>query len=110
MRQAIINLVTNALQAEGRSGPVQVSGRASPDGRWVEIRVHDDGAGVSAEVAASMFKPFFTTRPSGTGLGLSLVQRVAEAHGGEIFHEPSSSGATFVLRLPASAQSDAPPG
>lgn len=109
VRQAIINLVTNALQAEGRSGPVRVSGRASPDGKWVEIRVHDDGAGVSAEVAASMFKPFFTTRPSGTGLGLPLVQRVAEAHGGEVFHEPSSSGATFVLRLPASAQSDAPP-
>lgn len=100
VHQAVINLVTNALLTEGRRGPVRVLVKRAPAGR-VEVRVVDDGVGVSEEVAERMFTPFFTTRAQGTGLGLSVVRRIADAHGGEVRHEQTpGGGATFILSLP----------
>ena len=99
VRQAIVNLVVNALQAPRRRGPVRV--RARVDGAKLAISVIDDGEGVAEENIKSIFLPFFTTRATGTGLGLPVVQRIAEAHGGGLSHEPTpGGGATFVLRLP----------
>ena len=100
VRQAIVNLVVNALQAPGRHEPVRV--RARLEGESVVISVIDDGEGVAEEHRKRIFLPFFTTRATGTGLGLPVVQRIAEAHGGGLTHEPTpGGGATFVLRLPA---------
>jgi signal transduction histidine kinase len=105
LRQALVNLVTNALQALGRSEPVRVRAfvRETPEPA-VCFSVHDDGAGISDEVAARLFTPFFTTRPTGTGLGLAIVKRVVEAHGGDISWAPggdtSPRGVTFTIALP----------
>jgi signal transduction histidine kinase len=77
--------------------------RARVDGAKLAISVIDDGEGVAEENIKSIFLPFFTTRATGTGLGLPVVQRIAEAHGGGLSHEPTpGGGATFVLRLPTS--------
>ncbi|MEO7385624.1 MAG: HAMP domain-containing sensor histidine kinase, partial [Gammaproteobacteria bacterium] len=103
---AVLNLVTNALQAAGPSAMVCVDGRV--DGQTAEIRVTDNGPGVPAALRHRIFEPFFTSRPDGTGLGLAVVRSVAEAHGGEIRLDGpdttgSRSGACFVLRLPLAA-------
>ncbi|NVL73348.1 ATP-binding protein, partial [Escherichia coli] len=74
LRQAIMNLVTNAIQAPERKGPVRITAGMADDSR-VRLTVIDDGAGISEEIAERIFRPFFTTRPTGTGLGLAVVQR-----------------------------------
>jgi signal transduction histidine kinase len=67
----------------------------------VEIAVEDTGHGLDASVKARLFEPLITTKPKGVGLGLALVRRIAERHGGTIAHvAPSTPGARFVLTLP----------
>lgn len=101
VRQAVINLITNAMQASPRE-PIDVHAELDPHNPTVvRIVVVDRGAGVPAESVPRLFTPFFTTRATGTGLGLAIVRRVAEAHGGEVGLAPSDgTGATFWLRLP----------
>lgn len=98
VRQAIGSLLTNAIQAARDT----VGVRASIDAHdRVCIVVEDDGEGIAPEVRSRIFTPFFTTRAVGTGLGLVLVRRVAEAHHGDVEIESRSApGAAFVLRLP----------
>lgn len=96
---AIVNLATNALDAGGEDARVEivaslVAGRA-------EIRVRDNGPGVPPEQRERIFEPFYTTRPSGTGLGLAVVRSVVVAHGGIVELEDAARGACFVVRLPA---------
>lgn len=99
LHQAISNLIANALQAPERRGPVRVRLEALPD--TTRIAVIDDGRGIPEKHQARLFSPFFTTRATGTGLGLALVKRVADAHRGTVRHEPTpGGGATFVLDLP----------
>ncbi len=99
---AVLNLVTNALQAAGPNATVDVESRL--DGQMAEIRVTDNGPGVPAAIRQRIFEPFFTSRPDGTGLGLAVVRSVAEAHGGDIRLDSSDgTGARFVLRLPLAA-------
>ncbi len=100
--QAISNLVQNAVEASGRRSPVQI--RARIDDETLRVEVSDDGDGVRPESRARLFKPFFTTRATGTGLGLALVKRIAGAHGGTVDHtSPQGGGACFVLRVPLNA-------
>jgi signal transduction histidine kinase len=109
VRQAAINLVTNALQAPGRRGPVRVTlepsgGDDSDAGDGITLRVIDDGSGIPEELHERVFTPFYSTRPSGTGLGLAVVKSSAEAHGGDVtLTTTPGGGATFTLRLPARA-------
>jgi signal transduction histidine kinase len=99
MRQALLNLVQNALQAEGRARAVEL--RAREDRESVVIEVVDDGDGVAEQDRERIFLPFFTTRPTGVGLGLPVVSRVVEAHGGELaYRTTDGGGATFGIRLP----------
>ena len=101
--QAISNLVQNALIASGRRSPVRVNAVLEPAARPEVLRIEsaDDGDGVPLEARARLFTPFFTTRATGTGLGLALVKRIAEAHGGSVAYEPAAlRGASFVLRVP----------
>lgn len=99
VHQALVNLVSNAVQATGRRGPVQV--RVTVEGALLRVDVIDDGDGVPMDLRERVFAPFFTGRARGTGLGLAVVRRVAEAHHGSITIETTpGGGATFVLRLP----------
>ncbi len=106
LEQAISNLVQNALVAVGRRSPVRVRASVEPAEEPTTLRVEviDDGEGVSAEARTRLFTAFFTTRATGTGLGLALVKRIAEAHGGSVDYEPPPErGACFVLRVPLRA-------
>ncbi len=99
---AVLNLVTNALQAAGPAARVSVSFASS--GQHAELRVSDNGPGVPATLRERIFEPFFTSRPTGTGLGLAVVRSVAEAHGGQVsVVDDGRPGACFLLRLPLAA-------
>ncbi len=101
LRQAVANLVGNALHATGRAGPVWVRASLSPARDRLRISVADDGDGVPAGLEERIFAPFFTTRARGTGLGLAVVKRAVEAHHGTVrLSETPGGGATFTLDLP----------
>ncbi len=103
MRQAVINLVTNALQAVAKGGRVTVKlGQEMAFGRHLlRVDVIDDGPGIPAEMAERIFEPFFSTKASGSGLGLSIVRRIVEAHQGELtVKSESKKGSTFTMRFP----------
>jgi len=101
LRQALVNLVLNAIQATPAGGTVRVvTGREDDD---LCICVDDSGPGVPAAVRNRIFEPFFTTKDAGTGLGLPLVHAIVQQHGGTIALETSpQGGARFHLRLPLS--------
>jgi signal transduction histidine kinase len=99
LRQVLLNLVDNALHAAGPEGEVSVSGRV--DGSFVEIAVEDSGPGVDPEVRRRLFEPLITTKAKGIGLGLALVRRILQRHGGEVAYSPREGhGARFLVRLP----------
>lgn len=102
LEQALINLLLNALEAVGRGGRIVVWSRRPPrDPGMVELGVRDNGAGVAPEQLPQLFTPFYTSKARGTGLGLSNVKRIVEAHGGAIRVKSSPGrGAAFILRLP----------
>jgi signal transduction histidine kinase len=107
IQQAILNLVLNGLQAIAKDGTVTVRALVEESAvtgrRLVRIDVIDDGLGIPADVRASIFEPFFTTKASGTGLGLAVVKRIVDSHGGTLAVESGERGTTFTLRLPALA-------
>jgi len=100
LRQVFVNLVMNALQAVGEGGRVRV--HSWLDERHLVIDVEDDGPGIAADVADSIFKPFFTTKPrgEGTGLGLPTARRITEIQGGGLELLDGRPGhTTFRVRL-----------
>src|SRR5262249_1844992 len=86
LRQAVLNLVTNGLEALSRGGELTLTPRVN--GAAVEIVVSATGAGIPPDVAERLFQPFFTTKPQGTGLGLSIARQITEEHGGELKFSP----------------------
>jgi len=102
VRQAVINVAVNALQAMPRGGQLAV--RVRLDGGAVALEVEDTGPGIPEEVRHRIFEPFFTTKASGTGLGLAVVKRIVDGHGGElVVHTRPGAGTLFRIRLPLSA-------
>lgn len=98
--QVLTNLVRNALQATPNGGPVVIRAHARKNG--VLFEVIDTGEGISRENLAHLFDPFFTTRPSGTGIGLSLVQQLVLQHHGEVtVSSTPGDGATFRVWWPS---------
>jgi len=98
VKRAIFNIAANAIEAGPPGSDIRLA--TDGDGATVRVRVSDDGPGLSAEARERAFEPYFTTKRTGTGLGLALVRRIAEAHGGRAYFEDGSPGATFVLELP----------
>ncbi len=96
LRRAAVNLVRNALEASPASTDVDLVASVA-DGEAV-IEVRDRGAGLPPEARTSLFRPFFTTKEKGTGLGLALAKKVADAHGGALVLEDREGGGT-VARL-----------
>lgn len=82
LKQAFYNLIRNACQALGNGGMLQI--RISTDEDNVYVEFIDDGVGISAEDMANLFRPYFTTKSKGSGLGLLIVRRIIREHGGEI--------------------------
>ena len=101
---ALCNLAMNALEAAGDGLAIELwVGALSDD--WLQIRVRDNGPGISEEIHERIFDPFFTTRASGTGLGLAVVAMTVSDHGGEITaHNRPDGGAEFLINLPLAAQ------
>ncbi|HUI57456.1 MAG TPA: ATP-binding protein [Bryobacteraceae bacterium] len=99
IKQAVLNLLINAVHASASGGEVVVAVRAS-NGR-ISIQVQDQGSGIEPEHMNRIFDPFFTTKEAGTGLGLSVVHQIVEQHGGTIAAEPNlPRGAIFRITLP----------
>lgn len=103
--RALINLVKNAVEALPESGgKVTMDAREQmhSDRKGVQITIHDDGRGMTEEVRAKIFTPYFTTKPEGTGLGLAIVERIVQEHNGaiEITSAPGE-GTTVAIWLPA---------
>lgn len=101
IKQALVNVVKNAMQATGRGGDLSVQTGTASDGVWVSVI--DTGAGMSPEQLKRVFEPFFTTKKKGTGLGLMIVQRIVRDHGGRIdIDSRSGEGTSFRIWLPLS--------
>ncbi len=103
LRQALLNIVRNALDAlreKGGGGLLRIATRPAETG--VEVTLSDDGPGIQPKDLARIFDPFYSTKASGTGLGLPLTQQIIVEHGGTIAcaSEPGR-GTTFTIRLPA---------
>jgi signal transduction histidine kinase len=104
--RVLTNLVLNASQAMNAQGHVWID--AHRDGASTVLQIRDDGPGVPAEVREKIFEALFTTKARGSGLGLALCRRIAEAHGGSVALVPSERGAAFEVRIPDSAPSSSP--
>jgi signal transduction histidine kinase len=103
LRQAVRNLLENALEAQAGAAAPRVEAELVREGEELVCRVADAGPGVPAELRARILDPFFTTHADGTGLGLALVSVIARLHGGSVQCAPVPSllgGALFVLRFP----------
>jgi signal transduction histidine kinase/NAD-dependent dihydropyrimidine dehydrogenase PreA subunit len=103
IKQVLINLVGNGLDACGEQGEVVLRACLAGDGRWVVIEVQDDGCGIPPEHMPKLFNPFFTTKEPtrGTGLGLAIAYGVVKMHAGDISAQSKpGQGTTFRVRLP----------
>lgn len=104
LRQAIVNIALNAVQSIDGAGKlrIKISHVRLHDGAHARVEISDSGPGIPAEVLPRVFEPFFTTRPTGTGLGLAVVKRIVEGHRGHVSVSSTPGAATaFVIDLPA---------
>jgi signal transduction histidine kinase len=100
LTQVILNLVLNAIDATGREGRIHLEGREV--GNAIVLSIEDDGRGVAVEDTPRLFQPYFTTKPSGTGLGLFVSRQIVEEMGGQLtFRSEPGRGATFLIQLPS---------
>jgi len=99
MKQAFYNVIKNSFEAMKSRGILRI--RTDMDESHVLVRFSDTGGGISTENLSRVFEPYFTTKPSGTGLGLLIVRRIVREHGGELSIESSEGkGLTLTIRLP----------
>lgn len=107
LRQGLLNLVINAQAAMPGGGLLRITLRS--DGRHALIDVSDNGVGVADADRERIFRPFFSTKSGGSGLGLSITQRIVAEHGGTLrFTSSPGKGTTFTVSLPLEAQQAGP--
>lgn len=100
IRQVLLNLYLNSIDAMPNGGRLTVAAQVPPDADYVEITVADTGGGIPPENLTHIFDPYFTTKPTGTGLGLGIVANTIEALQGRIKVTSSPKGTVFTLQLP----------
>jgi signal transduction histidine kinase len=99
MKQALYNVIKNSLEAMNRRGILRI--RSDMDDTHVLIRFSDTGGGISAENLSRVYEPYFTTKSTGSGLGLLIVRRIVREHGGELsIQSTDGKGLTLTIRLP----------
>ena len=99
MKQAFYNVIKNAFQAMKRNGILHIA--TDVEDTSVTITFADTGGGISQESMSKIFEPYYTTKASGTGLGLLIVRRIVREHGGEIeLISDEGKGLTLTIRLP----------
>ena len=107
IQQVILNLIRNGVDAmAGGERRNLTVGIARTDGDMAVVSVADTGSGISPEAAEQLFRPFFTTKPTGMGVGLSICRTIVEAHGGHIWAEPNPSGSIFRFTIPRVGKED----
>ncbi len=100
MKSVLVNLLLNALDAMPQGGQLCLRLHHDPE-TGARLQVDDSGHGIAPEVLDRLFTPFLTTKPTGTGLGLSVARRIVEAHGGQLSAENrAEGGARFLMTLP----------
>jgi two-component system, NtrC family, sensor kinase len=105
IRQALSNLIRNAIEAMPAGGELRIATKGGDE--MLEISVQDTGVGVPEEAVNHIFKSFFSTKSDGTGLGLPLVRQICIGHGGDAqLTKTGSTGSTFVLSLPRTTQTE----
>ncbi len=99
LRRALLNLILNALDVMPQGGELSITAFAGP--RGVELEIADSGPGIPEARDQRLFEPFFTTKSGGTGLGLTIVERIVTAHGGDVSAcNCPQGGAAFTIRIP----------
>lgn len=99
IKQALLNLIINAMQALPEGGSIRIKTRFEND--WIIIQIQDSGIGIDSRLFNKIFNPYFTTKAKGSGLGLTIVRRVVKEHGGEIHLESAlGQGTSFTLKFP----------
>lgn len=114
LMQALLNLIKNAVESSGPSGEIRletqfrsgVRGGKSAKNLPIDIRIIDNGPGISKDMLSQIFQPFVTTKPEGQGLGLALVSKVAAAHEGLVEVQSIPGRTVFSLLLPAPDEAD----
>jgi two-component system NtrC family sensor kinase len=101
LHQVFLNLVNNSCDAMPNGGELEIATRYLPQNQQVEIMFSDSGAGIAPNVVEHLFEPMFTTKQSGSGLGLVIARDIIAEHRGRIELVSGSSGAVFLLALPA---------
>ncbi|TSA42443.1 MAG: HAMP domain-containing protein [Methylococcaceae bacterium] len=104
IRQILHNLIKNALEAIESKGTIEIHLHRvqKNDTHFIEIALHDDGPGIKEEHIKEIFEPYVTTKAKGTGLGLTIVKKIIEEHGGAIWVDTRcQKGAGFILQFPA---------
>jgi PAS domain S-box-containing protein len=102
IEEVVLNLITNAAEAMmNNDGDKLIEIESNAENQHIFVRISDSGPGIPPELRTKVFEPFYTTKKSGTGIGLSLCHRIITDHGGSLDIETSKwSGAEFVIKLP----------
>jgi signal transduction histidine kinase len=108
LQQACTNLVANAIQAMPKGGTVTLGACRGPDGA-IEVRVSDEGVGIAPEDLDRIFRLYYTTKPEGSGIGLSMVYRIVQMHDGRIDVESTvGRGTMMIMTLPVASRQPTP--
>jgi two-component system nitrogen regulation sensor histidine kinase NtrY len=104
MKRVMINLIDNSITATGSNGEVRIQTHYDPKLQTVRLEVSDNGVGITDEDKRRLFEPYFSTKKSGTGLGLTIVNTIIADHHGYIrVHDNEPKGTTFLIDLPVRA-------
>jgi len=100
IKQVFINIIQNAMEAVEQNGTISILANSENE-QQLEIQIKDDGPGMPDDISANIFNLYFTTKAKGTGIGLSIVQRIIYEHGGIIsVNSEPGNGTTFIIKLP----------